>query len=97
MRTRSDWSMDEWCKYYEALQKKAYMNYQETGEPRYDRAELRYGKIVDAFIGYLENKSEVDSDRLRRKRNADAYAERLAKDTYTRDEVVRMIKEVGSF
>lgn len=98
MRTKEDWSMREWLDYYERLRQKAYMDFQETGTSRYDREELRYSKIVDAFVGYLENKSEADDEKLRRRRNIEAYAEsHVYKDTYTKAEVLAILNVVKDF
>lgn len=74
------------------------MDYQSTGESRYDRRELQYGKIVDAFNGYLENKDERDSERERRIRNINAYADKYVnKDTYSRNEVMELIRKISWF
>lgn len=98
MRTKEDWSMREWRDYYEKLRKKAYMDFQETGINRYDREEMRYSIIVDAFNGYLENKSEVDDEKLRRRHNIEAYAEsHVYKDTYTKAEVLAILNTVKDF
>lgn len=97
-RTKEDWSMREWRDYYEKLRARAFWNYQNSGEPRYDREENRYSKIVDAFNGYLENQDEVDTDRIRRKHNIDEYAERhTLKEMYTRNEVLKMLRDVSTF
>ena len=38
-RDKTTWSINEWIEYYDGLAKKNYMSYQETGEPRYDKAQ----------------------------------------------------------
>lgn len=96
--SKEDWSMTEWRDYYEKLRQRAYMNYQESGMARYDRQELQYGKIVDAFNGYLKNKEERDSEKMRRIRNINAYVEQhLYKDTYNRNEVLALIRTISTF
>lgn len=96
--SKEDWSMTEWRDYYEKLRQRAYMNYQESGMARYDRQELQYGKIVDAFDGYLANKEETDSEKMRRIRNINAYVEQhLYKETYNRNEVLALIRTISTF
>lgn len=95
MKTKEDWSMEEWRDYYEKLAQRAYQNYQESGESRYDREYFRYDTIVKAFNGYLEYKDENDNEKLRRLHNIDAYvAEHIYNDTYTKAEVMRLINAV---
>lgn len=97
-RTREDWTMSEWRDYYEQLQDRAYQFYQETGAKRYDQQQYKYSKIVDAFNGYLDNKDTVDRERMRRKHNIDEYADRhTTKDVYTRNEVLKMLRDVSTF
>ena len=97
-RTKEDWTMSEWRDYYEGLQNRAYQCYQETGERRYDQQEYKYSKIVDAFNGYLELKNDVDTERVRRKRNIEAYADQhVYKDTYSKNEVLKMLHDVSAF
>lgn len=98
MRTKEDWNMQEWRDYYDRLQQKAYMTYQQTGDPKHDREQFRYSKIVDAFNGYLSYAEEADTERLRRWRNIDAYIERnVLEETYTKAEVKRMLETLKQF
>lgn len=55
MKRHDDFTMQEWRDYYADLERKAESNYQNSGIARYDRERYRYGKIVDAFDGWLEN------------------------------------------
>ena len=97
--SKADWNMEQWRNYYEGLRQKAYNNYQESGEKRYDSQEHKYSVIVDAFDGYLENKREVDAAKRRRQTNIDAYIDRYtsSKSDYTRDEVVNLLRGVKDF
>lgn len=98
MKHKTDWTLEEWRDYYDKLQKRAYMNYQETGIGRYDNEQFKYSKIVDAFNGYIAFRDEEDKERLRRKRNIDAYASQyVCKDHYTRNEVLKMLRDVSMF
>ena len=97
-KKRDEWSMEEWRDYYENLRQKAYNNYQDTGMARFDSQERRYSVIVEAFDGYLENKSEVDTERARRLRNIEAYADRLkGKDIFTQNDVKRILYDISTF
>lgn len=96
--SRVDWSMREWRDYYEKLQQKAYMNYQETGIGRYDREFIKYERIVDAFNGYLDNKDSNDSERTRRIKNISAFVDQhIHKETYSKTEVLSMIDVIKTF
>lgn len=96
--SRADWSMREWRDYYEKLQQKAYMNYQETGIGRYDREFIKYERIVDAFNGYLDNKNEQDTERTRRIQNISAYVDKYVHhETYSKAEVLKMIQDISTF
>lgn len=56
MKRSNDYTMQEWRDYYAEQEQKAEDNYQNSGVARYDRERYRYGKIVEAFDGYLELK-----------------------------------------
>ena len=98
MSKKEDWTMAEWRDYYKGLAQRAYDNYQETGAAKYDSQFLKYDKIVDAFNGYLEHKNENDVARATRMRNIDAYIDRhVTNDSYTRNEVLDMFRDIESF
>lgn len=81
----------EWFERYEAKMNKAYYNYQETGDSRYDRQEHEYRAIADAFEAKLREESERDDTLRKRRVNCDYVVERLHKSEYTRAEVVEML------
>lgn len=56
MKSHNDFTMQEWRDYYAVQELKAERAYQNSGVARYDRERYRYGKIVEAFDGYLELK-----------------------------------------
>lgn len=98
MSRKEDWSLTEWRDYYEKLQQKAYMTYQETGICRYDNEQYKYSKIVDAFNGYIAYREEVDNDRIRRRHNIQAYADQYVnRETYSKNEVLKMLRDVSDF
>lgn len=81
----------EWYERYEAKRTKAYYNFQETGEPRYDRQENEYGAIADAFMSKLREEADRDDTLKKRRVNCDYVVERLHKSEYTKDEVIEML------
>lgn len=83
----------EWRDYYEKLYQKNYSEYQQCGEPRYDRAQYKYSVIVDAFDAKLELESEREIDIKKRKTNCDAVIDRLAKSEYSREEVKKYLQD----
>ena len=90
-------SMEQAREHYDKLRQKNERNFQESGEPKYDDATYRYQMIVDAMDAYLERKEEQDHARHRRHTNVNAYIDRYlsnASKTYTRNEVIRMLREV---
>lgn len=90
-------TMHEAKEHYEKLMNKNYKTYQECGESKYYDAFIRYEMIVDAMDAYLERKEEQDHARHRRHTNVNAYIDRYlsnASKTYTRNEVIKMLREV---
>lgn len=97
-KRKEDWSLSEWRDYYEKLQQRAYMQYQETGTGRYDSQQYQYSKIVDAFNAYISYRDDEDKERIRRKHNIDAYVDRyVIKETYSKAEVLKMLHDVSMF
>ena len=97
-KRKEDWSLTEWRDYYQKLQQKAYMQYQETGTGRYDSEQYKYSKIVDSFNAYISYRDDEDKERLRRKHNIDAYADRcVVNDTYSKAEVLKILRDVSMF
>lgn len=95
MKTKWDWSLAEWRDYYEGLRIKAYNNYQECGENRYDREHHKYDVIVEAFDKAIEHDDERDNAKMRRIHNIDAYMDRFgAKDSFTKAEVMGIINAI---
>lgn len=92
--TQDNWSSAQWAKYYEKLEQKNYMAYQESGESRYDRAQYRYGKIADAFRAKAREESKKDD--IMRKRSVnhhDAVARLSPKKMYTAEEVRKLLDD----
>lgn len=93
-KRKEDFMPMDWANYYEALANKNYMDYQSTGEPRYDRAYYQYDQIAGAFRALAREKDGNASDIKKRMANCDGVIGRLIPGKmYNRDEVVKMLKE----
>ena len=83
----------EWLDHYEKLRQKNFMNYQMSGEPRYDNAEHKYSAICDAFRARIEQEKEREVDIKGRMRNFEYVVDQLVSPTYTKAEVVEMLRK----
>lgn len=61
--------------YYDILRIKNENAYQETGDPKYDRAAYKCSRICNAI------------------RAKDAAVEKLTKDSYTKEEVIKLLEK----
>lgn len=82
----------EWLERYQKKYERAYWNYQDSGDPKYNRQVIEYDAIRDAFSAKLSREADRGDELLRRTRNMNAATEKLIKDTYTRDEVVELLR-----
>jgi hypothetical protein len=93
-RTKYEWTPSEWAEYYEHLARKNEMSYQESGEPRYERAQFQYDQIADAFRALAWKNSEQEVDMKKRMGNCDGVIGRLIPNKdYSYAEVCKMLKE----
>ena len=84
----------QWAEYYENLEQKNYIAYQESGESRYDRAQYKYGKIADAFRAQCREEDERGAIMRKRISNKDAVLDRLIPDhMYTAEEVKKLLED----
>lgn len=83
----------EWLERYEKKYQKAFDNYQATGEARYDRQQIEYDIICDAFRAKLQQKSERDDSVKKRLTNMHAVVDRLVNEKYTKAEVIKMLRD----
>ena len=81
----------EWLERYEKRYERAYYNYQNSGEQRYDSQSYEYSVICDALRAKLKMESERDDEIRKRMRNCNHMTENLLKDTYTKAEVIEML------
>ncbi len=92
-KLKEDYTSRDWYEYYDALRQKNYRTYQETGETRYDRANLQYEKIADAFLAKMQAESERDTEIKKRMNNCNYVCERLHDEPYTKGEVEKLLKD----
>ena len=83
----------EWIERYQKRYDRAYDNYQQTGESRYDSQSYEYMCIVNAFEALAKREDERDHELTKRRANMNASVERLYKKEYTRDEVVKLLND----
>lgn len=83
----------EWLEHYEKLRNRNMQNYQLTAEPRYLNAEFKYACICDAFRKAVDHDDEYRSDIKKRMSNCAGVCDRLAKPDYSKEEVIKLLKE----
>lgn len=93
-KTKYDWSPQEWAEYYDRLQHRNYMAFQDSGDPRYERAYYQYEQIVDAFRALAEKQALDAVDMKKRMANRDGVIDRLIPgEEYSYDEVCKLLNE----
>ena len=84
----------QWAEYYEKLEQKNHIAYQESGEARYDRAQYKYGKIADAFRAQCREEDERGAIMRKRIGNKNAALDRLIPNhMYTAEEVKKLLED----
>ena len=83
----------EWLDHYEKLKQKNYYMFQETGEPKYDNAYIKYDTICEAFRAKLSDEDDRDSTIRKRLRNRDGAKANLIKDEYSLEEVCKLLDD----
>lgn len=83
---------------YDKLAQKNYMLYQESGEPRYDKANEKYEELADVYRAAYKYQLEEDESRSRRLRNVSYFVkehvEERDKQSYTKSEVLELMEKV---
>lgn len=86
---------------YEKLAQKNYYYYQESGEPRYDKAYEKYDELAEVYKAAYKYQSEHDESLARRLRNMSSYIEeyieKRSKNTYSKDEVLDLADKLKQF
>ena len=89
-------NMEDALEYYRKRQQEADRNYQETGQRRYANDEYLNGLLVNALEKALDKKDAVEIAKEKRSKDIYEYIERrLVKETYTKDEVTRILKQMA--
>ena len=88
-----DRTTKEWLEHFEKLKLKAFDNYQSTGEERYDNAQEKYDVICDGLRALLEKKEEYDGTIKKRLTNCQYVIERLGDGPYSRNEVIKLLRD----
>lgn len=89
-------NMEDALAYYRERQQEADKNYQETGQRRYANDEFLNGMLVNALEKALDKKDAVEIAKEKRSRDIYYYIDnRLDKETYTKAEVTRILKQMA--
>lgn len=93
--------LEKSVKRYEKLADKNYWLYQESGEPKYDKANEKYAELADVYRAALEYQSDHDDGQVRRLRGMSDYINEhivgRSKDTYTKEEVLKIAEALKQF
>lgn len=86
---------------YDRLAQKNYEYYQQSGEPRYDKAYENYEELADVYRAAYKYQSEHDESLSRRLKNISYYIEehikQIPKETYTKKEVLELAEKFKQF
>ena len=84
----------EWIEHYENLRAQNELNYQDSGEARYLKAQIKYETLVDALRALEEKKEERDNRLRYRISHSRKAIEQLGdKEEFTREEVERLLRD----
>ena len=86
-------TLQEWLARWGKRRLRAFENYQSTGHPRYDAQLEECELVVDALMAKIAQSEERDFDVKKRMTNCDAVIDKLIRDTYSKDEVIRLLKD----
>ncbi len=93
-KSKYEWSPEDWAEYYDKLRHRNYMSYQNSGEPRYERAAYQYEQIVEAFRALAWKNGEREVDIKKRMSNRDGVIGRLIPDKmYSCAEVEKLLND----
>lgn len=83
----------EWIDRYNKKAQKADLNYQLTGEARYNSQRYEYETIASAFVAKLHEEGVDDDVFKKRMTNCEGVIGHLGKDTYTKTEVEKLLHD----
>ena len=93
MARKAPETLQEWLDRYEKKASRAYMNYQDTGDPRYDRQYYECDIIAECIRAKINERNILQQEREKRTRNCEAQCDRLIKSEYSRSEVFIMLHD----
>ena len=85
---------------YQKLADKKYYEYQQTGDPRYDRAQTKHEEMADAYryaYKYLKDVNDDYTHRLNNYRYWVNEKRELPKREYTQEEVMELLRQAEQF
>lgn len=86
---------------YDALAEKNYFLYQESGDPRYDKANEKYEELADVYRAAYKYQLDHDEAQGRRMHNIsyfiEEHIEKSQKDNYSKEEVLELAKSMKQF
>lgn len=83
----------EWLERYEQRYRKAFDNYQSTGDPKYDRQVWEYDNVCEAFRALLEARDQRDEAIRKRLMSKKWVVDRLVNPSYSKTEVIKMLDD----
>lgn len=86
-----------WAQYYDRLRQKADDCYQDTGDPKYATRSYKYGACADAFSVAADTADWKATEKQRRATNIQHIIDSLDRDSYTKDEVKRVLTNIMYF
>jgi hypothetical protein len=91
-RKRPD-NAQEWLDLYERKHQRAYDNYQQTGETRFDYQVEEYEVLCDALRALINKRVEMTDIWAKRRSNCEHVIDSINKSEYSRDEVVSFLRD----
>ena len=91
-RKRPD-NAQEWLELYERKRQRAYDNYQQTGETRFDYQVEEYEVLCDALRALINKRVEMTDIWAKRRSNCEHVIDSINKSEYSRDEVVSFLRD----
>lgn len=83
----------EWLERYKVKLDKAFRNYQDSGDAKYDRQAEEYEVICDALEAKIAMNKEREIDIKKRMNNRDWAIDKLIKPEYTKEEVKELLND----
>ena len=86
-------TLHEWQERYQKKAEKAYDNYQESGDGKYERQYEEFDMIAECIQAKIDSKDLLLQEREKRARNCEWQCDKLVKLEYSRDEVLKLLHD----